>query len=319
MMWYMEFIFGRAGAALLSPCHGEGQDVHRGQCDFRVTARCVPRAVRFSCHGKMCAAGSAIFLPRQDVCRGRVAAGSAIFVSRQDVRCGQCDFRVTASLPPQTVRFSCHGKMCAAGSAIFVSQQNVRCGRAANKPPRAVRFSCHGVSAAAGSAIFVSRQDVRRGRVAAGNAISVSRQNVHRGQCNFPCHDKMCTTGSAIFLSRQDVRCGQCDFRVTAKCTLRAGRRRQFNFLVTARCAPRACRLRQCDSRATARCALWAGRKHTAAPSGYAGFRRLSASIQNACSRKARASGILNRFAAPTIPHAVLTTAKTAPKAIKLW
>ena len=157
MMWYMEFIFGRAGAALLSPCHGEGQDVRRRQCDFRVTAKCAPQSVPFSCHGKMC------------------TAGSAIFVSRQNVRRGQCDFRVTASLPPRAVPFSCHGKMCAAG------------------------------------------------------------------------------------------------------------------------------------------------RKQTAAPSGYAGFRRLSASIQNACPRKARASGILNRFAVPTIPHAVLTTTKTAPKAIKLW
>ncbi len=151
-MWYMEFIFGRAGAALLSPCHGD----------------------------------------RQDVRRRRAAAGSAIFVSRRRAKCA-----------PRAVQFSCHGKMCAAVSAIFLS-----------------------------------------------------RQDVHRGQYHF---------------------------LITAKCTLRAGR------------------------------------KHTAAPSGYAGFRRLSASIQNACSRKARASGILNRFAAPTIPHAVLTTAKTAPKAIKLW
>ena len=74
MMWYMEFIFGRAGAALLSPCHGEGQDVRRRQCDFRVTAKCAPRAMRFSCHGVSAAAGSAIFVSRQDVRRGRVAA-----------------------------------------------------------------------------------------------------------------------------------------------------------------------------------------------------------------------------------------------------
>ena len=189
----MEFIFGRAGAALLSPCHGERQDVRR-----RRVANKPPQAVPFSCHGVS------------------AAAGSAIFVSRQNVHRGQCDSRATASLPPRAVPFSCHGKMYAAGSAILVPRQNVRCGRVA--------------------------------------------------------------AGSAIFLSRQDVHRGQCHFLITAKCTLRAGR------------------------------------KHTAAPSGYAGFRRLSASIQNACPRKARASGILNRFAAPSIPHAALTTTKTAQK-----
>ena len=216
----MEFIFGRAGAALLSPCHGEGQDVRRGQCHFPVTARCAPRAMRFSCHGKI------------------YAAGSAIFLSRQDVHRGQCDFPVTAKCTLRAGRrrqcnFSCHGKMYAVGGS-----------------PQAVRFSCHGKMYAAGNTIFVSRRLCRR------------------GQCNFS---------------------------------------------VTARCAPRAVPF-SCHGKMYA-----AGRKQTAAPSGYAGFRRLSASIQNACPRKARASGILNRFAAPTIPHAVLTTTKTAPKAIKLW
>ena len=160
-----------------------------------------------------------------------------------------------------------------------------------------------------------------------------------------PCHGKMCAAGSAIFLSRRLCRRGQCDFRVTAKCTLWAGRKHTAAdsaiFPVTASLPPRAVRFschgkmyaagsaiflsrqdvrrRQCDFRVTASLPPRAGRKQTAAPSGYAGFRRLSASIQNACPRKARASGILNRFAAPTIPHAVLTTTKTAPKAIKLW
>ena len=91
------------------------QNVHRSQCHFPVTARCAPRAVPFSCHGVLAAADSAIFLPRQDVRRGRVAAGHAISVSRQDVHRGQCNF-------------PCHDKMCAARSAIFLSRQNVRCG-----------------------------------------------------------------------------------------------------------------------------------------------------------------------------------------------
>ncbi|MCQ2584528.1 MAG: hypothetical protein MJ185_02965 [Treponema sp.] len=60
-----------------------------------------------------------------------------------------------------------------------------------------------------------------------------------------------------------------------------------------------------------------AGRKQTAAPSGYAGFRRRSASIQNACPHKARAFGILNRFAAPSIPHAALSNRKKCPKGYK--
>ncbi len=101
---------------------------------------------RVTAKGKMCAAGNAIFLSRQNVRCGRVASSSAILVPRQNVRCGQCDFRVTA-----------------------------RC------TLRAIRFSCHGVSAAAGSAIFLPRQDVRCGRVASGSAILVPRQDVHRG------------------------------------------------------------------------------------------------------------------------------------------
>lgn len=46
------------------------QNVRCGQCDSRVTAKCALRAMRFSCHGVSAAAGSAIFLSRQDVRRG---------------------------------------------------------------------------------------------------------------------------------------------------------------------------------------------------------------------------------------------------------
>ena len=49
------------------------QTGRRRQCHFLVTARCAPRAMRFSCHGKMCAAGSAIFVSRQNVRCGRAA------------------------------------------------------------------------------------------------------------------------------------------------------------------------------------------------------------------------------------------------------
>ena len=167
----MEFIFGRAGAALLSPCHGEGQDVRRGhsrvtakcapracrrrQFNFLVTAKCAPQAVQFSCHGKMCTAGSAIFVSRQDVHRGQcdfpVTAKCALWAGRLK----QCDSRATAKCTLRAMRFSCHGVSAAAGSAIFLSRQDVRCGqchfpatarctlRAANKPPprRAMRGS----------------------------------------------------------------------------------------------------------------------------------------------------------------------------------
>ena len=63
------------------------------------TADGPPQSVPFSCHGKMC------------------AAGNAIFVSRQDVRRGQCDFRVTAKCTPRAMRFPCHSKMYAAGGS----------------------------------------------------------------------------------------------------------------------------------------------------------------------------------------------------------